>query len=93
MQDENTTRPRITYEYANSTNLPDRERAIYEMAADSIENSLAILAEIQDGRTNVNGDIERAPTLVELHASTELVGHLEQSITLLEAFDTGEAIL
>lgn len=92
MKDETITGQRITYEYANSANLSERERAIRERAADSVEDSLAILAEIQNDRTDANGDIERAPTHAELGTVTELVSDLEKSIALLEAVDTDEVI-
>lgn len=76
---------RIDYEPPTRESLPEHELDLVEAAYSEVENTLAIIAEIQDERANDDGDITEPLTLTQIRTILEISVQLERSLTVLEA--------
>jgi hypothetical protein len=80
---------RIDYELPTQGDLPERIASQYERAYSEVENTLAIIAEIQDERTNEDGEITEPLSLTQVRTILEVVTPLERSLAILEAVEGG----
>jgi hypothetical protein len=69
--------------------LPERKASQYERAYSEVENTLAIIAEIQDERTNEDGEITEPLSLTQVRTILEVGTPLERSLAILEAVEGG----
>lgn len=91
---DNVCGQRIDYDLPIRENFSDREVAIYDSAYSEVENTLAIIAEIQNGLTNEDGKISEPLTLIEVRTIQEVGVHLDRSLTVIEALeDSSEGVL
>lgn len=80
---------RIDYENPTRESLSDHQANLSEEAYSEVENSLAIIAEIQNERTNKDGEISEPLTLAQIRTILEVGVPLERSLTILEAIQDG----
>lgn len=81
----NTCGQRIDYETPTRESLPEHEADRLRAAYYEVESTLAIISEVQDGRTNEDGDITEPLSLIQIMTIQELSRQLERSLTVLEA--------
>ena len=85
---------RIVYENPTRESLSEHQAKLSEEAHSEVEDTLAIIAEIQDERTNEDGDIADLLTLTQIRTILEVGVSLERSLTILEAIqDSSEGAL
>lgn len=80
---------RIVYENPTRESLSEHQAKLSEEAYSEVENTLAIIAEIQDERTNEDSDIAAPLTLTQIRTILEVGVSLERSLTILEAIQDG----
>ncbi|WP_058825925.1 hypothetical protein [Haloferax sp. Q22] len=91
---ENVCRQRIDYDLPIRESFSEREEAIYDNAYSEVENTLAIIAEIQNGRMDEDGNISEPLTLTEVRTIQEVGVHLDRALTVIEALeDISEGVL
>lgn len=91
---ENVCGQRIDYDLPIRERFSEREEAIYDNAYSEVENTLAIIAEIQNGRTDEDGKISEPLTLTEVRTILEVGVHLDRALTVIEALeDISEGVL
>lgn len=85
---------RIAYENTEHDTLSENEASLYDAASSEVENTLAIIAEIQNERTNEDGEITNPLTLRQVRTILEVGVPLERSLTVLEALqESSEGVL
>lgn len=84
---QNVCGQRIAYENPTRERLSENEADLYEDAYSEVEDTLAIIAEIQNERTNEDSKITESLTLTEVKTILEIGVPLERSLTVLEALE------
>jgi hypothetical protein len=91
---ENVCGQRIDYDFPIRESFSEREEAIYDNAYSEVENTLAIIAEIQNERTDEDGKISEPLTLTEVRTIQEVGVDLDRALTVIEALeDISEGVL
>jgi hypothetical protein len=80
---------RIDYENHTRESLPEHQANLSEVAYSEVEDTLAIIAEIQNERTNEDSDIAEPLTLTQIRTILEVGVSLQRSLTILEAIQDG----
>jgi len=80
---------RIDYENPTREDFSEHQAKLSEEAYSEVENSLAIITEIQNERTNEDGEISEPLTLTQIRTILEVGVSLERSLTILEAIEGG----
>ena len=83
---KNVCGQRIEYENTIES-LSEPKVGLYKAASSEVENALAIIAEIQNERTNEDGEITEALTLTQVRTILEIGVSLERSLTVLETLE------
>jgi|AntDeeMetageno50_2_1112565.scaffolds.fasta_scaffold01273_6 hypothetical protein len=76
---------RIDYEPPTCESLSEHEDDLLEAAYSEVEDTLAIIAEIQEERANDGGDITEPLTLIQIRTVLEIGVQVERSLTVLKA--------
>jgi len=80
---------RIVYENPTRESLSEHQAKLSEEAYSEVEDTLAIIAEIQNERANEDGEISEPLTLTQIRTILEVGVPLERSLTILEAIQDG----
>lgn len=84
---QNVCGQRIDYELPTRECSSESTAAHYESAYSEVENALAIIAEIQNGRTNEDGEITEPLSLTQVRTILEVGTPLERSLAVLNALE------
>jgi len=85
---------RIAYENTEHDTLSEKEASLYDTASFEVETALEVIDEIQEERTNEDGEITDLLTLRQVRTILEVGIPLERSLTVLEApQDSSEEVL
>ncbi|PSQ27808.1 hypothetical protein BRD03_06245 [Halobacteriales archaeon QS_9_68_17] len=84
---ENVCGQRIEYETPSYGDLSENQSDLYDAAISEVENTLAIITEIQNERTDENGEITEPLTLTQVRTILEVGVPLERSLTVLDALE------
>lgn len=80
---------RIDSENHTRESLPKHQANLSKVAYSEVEDTLAIIAEIQSERMNEDGDITEPLTLTQIRTVLEVCVSLQRSLTILEAIQDG----
>ncbi|MDS0243044.1 MULTISPECIES: hypothetical protein [unclassified Haloferax] len=84
---ENVCGQRIDYELPSPEGFSESTAAHYERAYSEVENALAIITEIQNERTNEDGEIAEPLSLTQVRTILEVGTPLERSLAVLNALE------
>ena len=79
----------ITYKRPMEGTFSEGESLLYETALEDAESALAVITEIQNGRTNEDDEIAKPLAHTHVRTILEMSTYLERSLAILEALEEG----